>query len=83
MTQRFSQQPSPAAPGTTVRFCFDFTGLNVSSETVLLDWDPSQDGDTATVTPEQPCFDRTIPANAKGLILSAQSSDDFGAAISA
>lgn len=81
MTQRFSQQPSPATPGSVVRICFDFTGLNGQPVTVLLDWDPPQEDGPVTVTPDQPCFDRTIPANAKGLILTAQQSDDFGVAI--
>jgi hypothetical protein len=71
MTDYFTHSPSPAAPGTKVRICFNFDAAGVTTSlNITLDYSPSSVPDgNATLTPAKPCVEVTIPSDATTLIV--------------
>lgn len=78
MTSRISVTPNPAAPGSTITICYDFSGGATSPVTLSLDWDPAQIPSSITLSADEPCEEVRAATNADGLIISddsGQSSD--------
>ena len=79
MTSLITITPNPAPKGSDIQICYDFSQGATSPVTLTLDWDPSQQPSSVTLSAEDNCTTVSVNDNAKGLLISddtGQSEDD-------
>jgi hypothetical protein len=77
MSSKITASPDPVAAGKSLRVCYEFSpGQDVANLTIHYS---TPDGDVnagITLTPADPCYDRDVPSNCTGVLVT----DDSGAA---
>jgi hypothetical protein len=81
--QRISFSPNPPVQGESVEICYDFTGLSITSTTLVVTFSPGGSPTSYSVSTEIPCFTITVPGSATSFLIhdSSKNSPDNGSMI--
>lgn len=81
MTARITITPNPAQKGQDITICYDFSGLSETQVTLTLNWDPSQEPGSITLSPEDNCQTVTAGDSANDLLVADNSGNSEDEAV--